>query len=51
MVANVESSLFKLTPDLEEHIEKNNISDPTIPINNIVSEYLAVDVKETSLNS
>lgn len=45
MLANIESSLFKVTPDFEENIEEDNILDPTIPLNNIVSECLAVDVK------
>ena len=47
MVANVGSPLFKVTPDVEEDIEEDNISNPTIPLNNIVSECLAVDVEET----
>jgi hypothetical protein len=47
MVANVESSLFKVTPDVEKNIEEANISHHTIPLNNIVSECLAVDVEKT----
>ena len=47
MVANAESPLFKVTPEIEENIEEDNNSDPTIPLNNIVSECLAVDVEET----
>ena len=47
MVANVESPLFKVTPDVEEDIEEDNISNPSIPLNNIVSECIAVDVEET----
>ena len=47
MVANAESPLFKVTPDVEENIEEDNISDPTIPLDNIVSECLAIDVEET----
>ena len=48
MVANVKSSLFKVTPNVEENIEDDNISDPTIPLNNIIRECLIVDVDETS---
>lgn len=44
MLANVESSLFKVTANFEENIEEDNIIDPTIPLNNIVSKCLAVDV-------
>jgi hypothetical protein len=47
MVANAESPLFKVTPDVEENIEEDNISDPTIPLNNILSECLAIDVEDT----
>jgi hypothetical protein len=51
MVVNVESPIFKVTPNVEENIDKDNISDPTTPLNNIVSECLVVDVVETSINS
>jgi hypothetical protein len=51
MVANVESPLFKVTSNIEENIEEDNISDSTIPLNNIVSECLIVDVDETSINN
>ena len=47
IVANAESPFFKVTPEIEENIEEYNISDPTIPLNNIVSECLVVDVEET----
>ena len=42
MVANIESPLFKVARDVEENIEEYNISDPTIPLNNIVSECFVV---------
>ena len=47
MITNVKSPLFKVTPKIEENIEEDNISDPTISLNNIVSECLAVDVEKT----
>lgn len=40
-----------MIPDVEEKIEENNISDPRIPLNKIVSECLAVDEDETAINS
>ena len=45
MVANIESPLFKVARDVEENIEEYNISDPTIPLNNIVSQCFVVSEK------
>ena len=51
MVTKAKSPLFKVTQVVEENIEEDKISNPTIPQNNIVNECFAVDVEEISINN
>jgi hypothetical protein len=42
---NVESPLFTVNHDLEENVVEEDASDPTIPLMNVVEEYLDVNVE------
>lgn len=46
MVANAESPFFKVTLDVKENVKEVNITNPTMPLTNIINECLAVEVKE-----
>ena len=45
MEVNAESPLFTMNHDLEENVEEEDISHPTIPLMNVVEECLDVNVE------
>jgi hypothetical protein len=45
MEVNAESPLFTVNHDLEENVEEDDISDPTIPLMNVVEEGLDANVE------
>jgi hypothetical protein len=45
MEVNAESPLFTVNHDLEENVEEDDISDPTIPLMNVFEECLDANVE------
>ena len=45
MELNVESPLFTVNHDLEENVDAEDVSDPTIPLMNVVEECLDANVE------
>ena len=49
MEVNVESPFFTVNHDLEEYVEEEDVSDPTISLMNVVEKCLDANVEASTL--